>query len=92
MKTKYRVTAQAPLGAKVMALRKFGTPQQISKGVLTVNKVFNSEAEAINYLIERAELYLRKTELSEAIADIEMYGSLTLDSVTAQVQETKTIH
>lgn len=92
MKQKFRVTAHAPLGAKVLALKKFGTPQQISKGVLSVNKVFNSEGEAIQYLKERAEIYLHNSELSEAIADIEMYGSLTFDTITAQIEQTKTIH
>jgi hypothetical protein len=92
MKPKFRVTAQAPIGKEILALRKFGTPQQIGKGMLTVNKVFNTEKEAIQYLKERAKIYLRNSELSEAISDIEMYGSLTFDSVTAQIQETKTIH
>jgi hypothetical protein len=92
MKTKFKITATAPIGAKVLQLRKFGTPQQFEKNVLTFNKVFNTEAEAIDYLKSRAEMYLRWNELSEAIADIEMYGSLTFNSVTAQIQEIKSIY
>lgn len=86
MKQLFRVTAEAPIGAQILALRKFGTPQQLSKGTFTVNKVFNTEKEAFDYLKVRAELHYRDTELTEAISDLEMYGSLTIDKVTATIQ------
>lgn len=93
MKPKYRIIAEAPSGIKVLHLRKFGAPQQFGRGVMTFNKVFNTEAEAIDYLKSRAHQYIsNKAELSEAIADIEMYGSLTFDTITAQIEQTKTIH
>jgi hypothetical protein len=89
MKKLFRVTAQAPIGKQILALRNFGTPQQLGKGVFTVNKVFTSEEDAMNYLKGRAELYYRGAELTEVLMDLEMYGSLTIDNVTATIQPVK---
>jgi len=93
MSQKYRIIAKAPIGAQLNTLRKFGAPQQFDKSLYMFNKVFKTEAEAIQYLRERAETYIpNERELSEAISDIEMYGSLTLDLVTAQIEKTKNIY
>ena len=58
-------------------------------GSFTSEQIFDSEEEAKAYLVERAELYYEESEEQpeEHLEDIEKYGQLTIDAVTAHIEE-----
>ena len=86
---KYKVTAVADKSLS-KAIGRFGKTTKTSTGRLSFAVVFDTEQEAIHYLIRRAEsYYTHQAELREAIDDIIVYGCLTIDGVTACVEKLK---
>lgn len=85
---RYKVTATAPTELS-KAINKFGKAIKTTSGRLALSLLFDTEQEAINFLVRRAEnFYTHKAELREAIDDILVYGCLTIDKVTACIEKT----
>ena len=65
--------------------------QKFSKDIdVSIRNVryFNTEQEAKDYLTKRAEMYFEnENDLQEAINDINLYGSLSMDAVTGGIYE-----
>lgn len=89
MESKFRISATAPTGYQLNSLAAFGMPyKKHGNGSFTASQDFNSEDEAKAYLIHRAEMYHEdEAELQKAIQQIENYGSLQLDAVSASIDE-----
>ena len=86
----YKVIATAPTTYQLNSVRQFGSPITSHRdGSHVFSQSFETEGEAKEYLKERAHLYYNDTEeeLNEAIDDIEMYGCLSIDAVTASIEE-----
>lgn len=84
----FKITAIAPAELS-KAIAKFGKTIKTSSGRLAFSVSFDTEQEAINFLIKRAEnFYTHQAELREAIDDILVYGCLTIDKVTACIEKT----
>ena len=51
--------------------------------------IFNSEEEAKEYLVKRAQMYYDEFEgqVDQHLQDIEKHGMLTIDAVTARIDE-----
>ena len=58
-------------------------------GSFTSEEVFNSEEEAKEYLVKRAQMYYDEFEgqVDEHLESIEKYGVLEIDAVTAHIEE-----
>jgi len=86
----YKVIATAPTTYQLNSVRQFGSPITSHKdGSHVFSQSFETEERAKEYLKERAHLYYNNTEeeLNEAIDDIEMYGCLSIDAVTASIEK-----
>ena len=85
----HKITAIAPTSHQLGSLMLFGMGfQKKADGSFTAKKQFDSVEEASDYLRSRAELYCENDrELNDAIDDIVNNGCLTLDAVTAQIEE-----
>ena len=86
----YKVIATAPTTYQLTSVRQFGSPiTSYVDGSHVFSQSFETKGEAKEYLKERAHLYYNDTEeeLNEAIDDIEMYGCLSIDAVTASIEE-----
>jgi hypothetical protein len=86
----YKVIATAPTTYQLNSVRQFGSPITSHRdGSHVFSQSFETEEMAKEYLKERAHLYYKDTEeeLNEAIDDIEMYGCLSIDAVTASIEE-----
>ena len=66
----------------------FGMPYRNEFGRFVAEQEFETEDDAKAYLRSRAEMVLEtEAEITEALHDIEKYGRLTLDAVTASIEE-----
>lgn len=90
MTTQFKITATAPTVYQYNSLSHFGMNiKKNGNGSFTSEQVFDSEEEAKAYLVERAERYYDEFEgqVDEHLEDIEKYGQLTIDAVTAHIEE-----
>lgn len=94
MNTVIRITATAPTSYQLQSLRHFG--MEIKKhlhGSYFSTQDFDTEKEAKEYLKTRAELYFDgnsdndEVNLIDELDSIEKHGVLTLDAVTAGMEE-----
>ena len=94
MNTTIMITAIAPTSHQLQSLRHFG--MEIKKhlnGSYFSTQDFDTEKEAKEYLKTRAEMYFDgnsdndEVDLIKALDRIEKHGSLTLDAVTANIEE-----
>jgi hypothetical protein len=86
----YKVIATAPTTYQLNSVRQFGSPITSHRdGSHVFSQSFETEEEAKEYLKRRAHLYYNDTEeeLNEAMESIEKYGSLSIDAVTASIEE-----
>lgn len=89
---KTRITATAPTAYQSRSLSAFGMPvKKLLDGSYTSEEEFESYEEAKKYLIQKANDWYNshnttEDELDEMLSDIEMYGNLTLDAVTASIE------
>lgn len=87
---KYQVKATAPTAYQLQSVRLFGSPikSNMDGSHTFKSEIFDTEQEAKDYLIKRAEMYFEnEDELQEAINDINKYGSLSMDAATGGVYE-----
>lgn len=84
----FKITATAPTTYQHNSLRAFGMDiKKHGNGSYSASMEFDTEEEAKAYLTKRADMYFEsESELDSAYADIE-HGCLTLDAVTARVEE-----
>lgn len=90
MTTQFKIAATAPTSYQYNSLSRFGmTIKKNGNGSFSSEQVFDSEEEAKAYLVERAERYYDEFEgqVDEHLQDIEKYGMLTIDAVTARIDE-----
>lgn len=94
METTIRISATAPTAYQLQSLRHFGMEvKNHGNGRYTATQDFNTEEEAKDYLKEKAERYFDgnsdndEVDLIEALDSIEKHGVLTLDAVTAGIEE-----
>jgi len=87
---KYQVKATAPTSYQLQSVRLFGSPikSNIDGSHTFKSELFDTEEEAKDYLIERAELFFENDDqLQEAIDEINEYGSLSMDAASGEVYE-----
>ncbi len=85
-----KITATAPTVYQKRSLSFFNLNEvNNGNGSFTGTMNFASEEDAKDYLISRAEMYYDEYEgqVEEHIQDIEKYGVLTIDAVTARIEE-----
>jgi hypothetical protein len=84
----YKVIATAPTIYQLTSVRQFGSPIiSHGNGSHIFVQSFETEEEAKEYLKHRASLYYdTEAELDEAMYDIDEYGSLSIDAVTASIE------
>jgi hypothetical protein len=93
MENKFKVTATAPTAYQLNSVRAFGyNVKSLGNGSHRFEQEFETEEEAKNYLIERANKYwensdMSEQELNEMIEEINTYGSVTFDAVTGRIEE-----
>lgn len=92
--TKYKLITHAPTTYQRQSLHHFGLPTKAyGNGAYYSSKIFDSEEEAKEYLIERAENYYdghvdnNDEKLKEAIERIKEYGSVYLDAGYGKIEE-----
>lgn len=88
--TQFKVSATAPTVYQIQSLRHFGMDvKKHGNGSFSSEQVFDTEEEAKAYLVERAEKYYDEFEgqVDEHLEGIEKYGMLTIDAVTARIDE-----
>jgi hypothetical protein len=86
----YRIVATAPTVYQKRSLSFFNLNEKaIGNGSFVGTMSFNSVQDAKNYLNLRAEMYYDEYEgqVNEYLEDIEKYGVLTIDAVTARIEE-----
>ena len=84
----YKITAIAPTSYQFSSMLSFGMPYRNEYGRFIAQQEFASEEDAKEHLRARAEMSLEsEEEITEALHDIEKYGRLTLDAVTASIEE-----
>ena len=87
---KYQVKATAPTSYQLQSVRLFGSPikSNMDGSHTFKSEFFDTEQEAKEYLIERAEMYFENDDqLQEAIDEINEYGSLDMDAASGGVYE-----
>lgn len=87
---RFQVKATAPTTYQLQSVRLFGSPikSNMDGSHTFTSEIFDTEQEAKDYLINRAEMYFEnEDELQEAINDINKYGSLSMDAATGGVYE-----
>jgi hypothetical protein len=84
---KATIKATCPTNYQRQSLRAFGMPiEDHHNGSSSAELEFGDYDSAEAYLTSRAEMfYDNEEELADAIDDIERYGQLTLDAVTAKI-------
>lgn len=88
MATQFKIAATAPTAYQHASLQRFGLDIEKCGGSYVGTKTFDTEREAKDFLIDRAERYFEnESELEEEISDIEKYGVCRLDAVTARIEE-----
>jgi hypothetical protein len=86
----FKITATAPTVYQIQSLRHFGmNVKENGNGLFSSEQIFDSEEAAKAYLVERAEKYYDEFEgqVQEHLEDIKKYGMLTIDAVTARIDE-----
>lgn len=86
----FKITAKAPTTYQYNSLSRFGMNiKKHGNGSFTSKEVFNSEEEAKEYLVKRAQMYYDEFEgqVDEHLESIEKYGVLEIDAVTAHIEE-----
>ena len=89
MKT-FKVIATADTAYQLQSLSNFGMEVKSNlNGSYTAEQEFDTEKEAKDFLIERAELYfdMEEEKLADAIDTIERFGQIRLDASTGRVVE-----
>jgi hypothetical protein len=96
--TKYKLSASVPTNYQINSLRAFGLEiQKLPNGTYYGERIFDSEKEAKDFLIERAESFFDGNSdndferLADAIDRIQSNGSLWLDAAYGSVEEFETI-
>lgn len=87
---KFQVKASAPTTYQLRSVGLFGSPIVSHRdGSHTfTSETFDTEQEAKDYLIKRAEMYFENDDkLQEAISDINQYGSLSMDAASGGIYE-----
>jgi len=90
MTLKFKVTATAPTSYQYSSLTKFNLDKkENANGSITGDRIFDTKEEAKQYLIDRAKRYYDEYEgqVDEHLEDIENYDCLTIDAVTARIEE-----
>jgi len=92
MTLKFKVTATAPTSYQYSSLTKFNLDKKEKEngnGSITGMRMFDTLLEAKQYLIDRAKNYYDEYEgqVDEHVEDIENYDCLTIDAVTARIEE-----
>ena len=90
MATKFKISATAPTAYQYNSLSRFGMKiKKNGNGSFSSEQLFDSEEEAKDYLVERAERYYGEYEgqVDEHLQEIKKYGMLTIDAVTARIDE-----
>lgn len=90
MTTKFKVTATAPTIYQYSSLTRFGLKiKENGNGSFTGEMLFDDHEDAKKHLIDRATYYYDEFEgqIDEHLEDIENYGMLTIDAVTARIEE-----
>jgi hypothetical protein len=83
----FKITAIAPTSYQFSSMLSFGMPYINSYGRFIASLEFDTEEEAKDYLRDRAEMYFEdEQDLNDAIYEINKYGILTLDAVTATIE------
>ena len=87
---KVQIIANAPTSYQFNSLRALAGSLPTSAtpyGTYELHAIFETRAEAMQHLRDRAyKLYDDPTELREAIAEINRYGMLTYDCLTARIE------
>ena len=86
----FKVIAIAPTSYQIQSLRAFGMEvKKNGNGSFAGKQIFDSEEEAKKYLVTRAEMYYDDFEgqATEHLQGIESLGCLTIDAVTALIEE-----
>jgi len=85
--TTFKVIAIAPTSYQFSSMLSFGMPYRKSGGRFIAEQEFHTEEEAKDYLRYRAERYFEiGNELANAFDEINNYGFLTIDAVTASIE------
>ncbi len=85
--TTFKVVAIAPTSYQFSSMLSFGTPYRKSGGRFIAEQEFDTEEEAKDYLRDRADMYYDDEQgLNNALYEINKYGFLTLDAVTASIE------
>lgn len=90
MTTQFKITATAPTSYQYNSLNRFGMSiKKNCNGSFSCEQVFDTEEEAKAYLVTRAERYYNEFEgqVDDHLQDIEKYGMLTIDAVTARIDD-----
>lgn len=89
MKATHVITATAPTVYQSRSLTSFGIGNKaLGNGSYVGKMEFFSLEQAKKHLVDRANMYFDdEKELENAIDDIEKYNCLTLDAVTARIDE-----
>lgn len=86
----FKIAAIAPTPYQLNSLEQFGLPITVNGiGRYMCMKLFDTEQEAKDYLIERSNLYYDEYEgqVDSHIDNINQYGILEIDSVTAYIHK-----
>jgi hypothetical protein len=89
MTTKFKVTAKAPTAHQFRSLGQFFLNITEGCGSFSGEKIFSTKKDAERHLIECAERYYDEYEgqVHEHIDEIKKYGTLTIDAVSAGIEE-----
>jgi hypothetical protein len=90
MTLKFKVIATAPTSYQYSSLAKFNLDKkENANGSITGDRIFDTKEEAKLYLIDRAKRYYDEYEgqVDEHLEDIENYECLTIDAVTARIED-----
>lgn len=93
--TRYKVVAIAPTTHQYRSLQHFGMEiQKNLDGSFSSEFIFETREEAEDYLIYSAEKYYDEFEGQSDlhVSDIKKYGTLTIDAVTAYIEEFEVIY
>ena len=87
---KVQIIANAPTSYQYNSLRALAGSLPIYStpyGTFELRAIFDTRAEAMQHLRDRAyKLYDDRTEHREAVAEINRYGMLTYDCLTARIE------
>lgn len=85
----FKITAKAPTSWQRSALGQFNMGIENLNGSFYSEKIFDSEKDAKGYLVGVATVYYDEFEgqVDDHLENIENYGMLTIDGVTARICE-----